>query len=139
MGKELDRIEDIEVIAEKAHSSEGVSEHFTGQHTAKQRVSVDFPLSLLQMIDAERETAGISREAWIEKACEERLRQIEDRRQWAERIRQWDQQMAEAYARIPDDVEEVEIWREAQVWGDDWDETIQLNAPAGVQHANKNE
>jgi hypothetical protein len=70
-------IEDIEAIAEKAHRGEDVSEHFTGRHVAKQRVNVDFPLPLLEMIDAECETVGISRQAWIKMACDERLRQIQ--------------------------------------------------------------
>jgi hypothetical protein len=77
MSKKLDMIEDIEAIAEKAQRGEDVSEHFTGRHMAKQRVNVDFPLTLLQMIDTECDLVGISRQAWIKMACDERLRQIQ--------------------------------------------------------------
>jgi hypothetical protein len=76
MSKKVDMIEDIEAIAERAQRGEDVSEHFTGRHMAKQRVNVDFPLPLLQMIDAECDLVGISRQAWIKMACDERLRQI---------------------------------------------------------------
>ena len=44
---------DIEEISERAMQGIDVSEHFTGQHTAKQYVSIDFPLALLRAIDAE--------------------------------------------------------------------------------------
>lgn len=66
----------IEEIAERAQKGEDVSEYFTGKHLAKQRVNVDFPLSLLRQIDAECQRLGITRQAWIKTACDERLRQV---------------------------------------------------------------
>jgi hypothetical protein len=68
---------DIEEIAEQAERGNDVSEHFTGQHLAKQRVTIDFPLKLLRAIDAECRQVGVTREAWIKMACDERLRQIQ--------------------------------------------------------------
>ena len=82
MRKKLDkrsarkRVE-IEEIAEHAERGEDVSAYFTGQHRAKQRVNIDFPLKLLQQIDAECERLGVTRQAWIKMACDERIRQIE--------------------------------------------------------------
>ncbi|MBS1788972.1 MAG: hypothetical protein JST85_14675 [Acidobacteria bacterium] len=67
----------IEEIAEQAEKGSDVSEHFTGQHSAKQFVSVDFPLELLKAIDAECKQVGVTRQAWIKLACDERLRQIQ--------------------------------------------------------------
>jgi hypothetical protein len=66
----------IEEIAERAESGEDVSTYFTGQHHAKQRVNVDFPLNLLRQIDAECQRLGVTRQAWITMACDERIRQI---------------------------------------------------------------
>ena len=54
-------------------------------------------------------------------------------------IEELDRQVAEGYARIPDQVEEVEIWRSIQVWGDEWDEDIVLSAPAGTHDTGQNE
>jgi len=67
---------DIEEIERRAQSGEDVSEHFTGEFTAKQRVNVDFPLELLRAIDVECRVVGVARQAWIKMACDERLRQI---------------------------------------------------------------
>ncbi len=66
----------IEEIAKRAQKGEDVSAYFTGKHIAKQRVNVDFPLNLLQQIDAECQRLGITRQAWIKTACDERLRQV---------------------------------------------------------------
>lgn len=68
---------DIEEIAERAERGEDVSARFTGQHRAKQLVNIDFPLALLRQIDAECERLGVTRQAWIKMACDERIRQIE--------------------------------------------------------------
>jgi hypothetical protein len=68
---------EIEEIAERAERGEDVSAHFTGQYRAKQRVNVDFPLNLLRQIDAECRRLGVTRQAWIKMACDERIRQIE--------------------------------------------------------------
>lgn len=68
---------DIEQIAEMAEQGQDVSAYFTGQHLAKRRVEVDFPLQLLQAIDAECLQVGVTRQAWIKMACDERLRQIQ--------------------------------------------------------------
>lgn len=67
--------EDIEAIAERAERGEDVSAYFTNQHVAKQRVNIDFPLGLLQRIDAECHRVGVTRQAWITMVCDERLRQ----------------------------------------------------------------
>lgn len=67
----------IEEIAEQAEQGLDVSEHFTGQHSVKKFVSIDFPLELLQAIDAECRQVGVTRQAWIKLACDERLRQIQ--------------------------------------------------------------
>lgn len=67
---------DIEEIAEQAERGEDVSRHFSGKHTAKQRVNVDFSLALLREIDADCRRVGVSRQAWIKLACDERMRQI---------------------------------------------------------------
>jgi hypothetical protein len=67
---------DIEEVARRAQVGEDVSEHFTGTFEAKQRVNVDFPLTLLRAIDAECTRVGVTRQAWIKMACDERLRQV---------------------------------------------------------------
>jgi hypothetical protein len=67
--------EDIEVIAQRAERGEDVSAHFTNRHEAKQRVNIDFPLTLLRQIDAECQRMGVTRQAWIKMVCDERLRQ----------------------------------------------------------------
>jgi hypothetical protein len=67
--------EDIEAIAERAERGEDVSAYFTNQYVAKQRVNIDFPLGLLQRIDAECQRVGVTRQAWIKMVCDERLRQ----------------------------------------------------------------
>jgi hypothetical protein len=71
---------DIEAIAERAERGEDVSGYFTGEHLAKQFVQVDFPLKLLRAIDAECRQIGVTRQAWIKMACDERLRQIQSSR-----------------------------------------------------------
>ncbi|MBI3757159.1 MAG: hypothetical protein HY267_04200 [Deltaproteobacteria bacterium] len=71
-----DKKVDIEEIAERAEKGEDVSSYFTGQHHAKQNVTVDFPLLLLQQIDAECGRLGVARQAWIKMVCDERIRQI---------------------------------------------------------------
>lgn len=65
---------DIESIARQAHAGEDVSEHFTGTFVAKQRVNIDFSVSLLRQIDAECGRVGVARQAWIKMVCDERLR-----------------------------------------------------------------
>lgn len=83
MGKKHSKTADspsIEEIAEQAEQGHDVSEHFTGQHAVKQFVSIDFPLELLHAIDAECRQVGVSRQAWIKMACDERLRQIQSSR-----------------------------------------------------------
>ena len=67
---------DIETIAEEAERGEDVSQYFTNQFSAKQRINIDFPLDLLQVIDEECKRVGVSRQAWIKMACDERLREI---------------------------------------------------------------
>jgi hypothetical protein len=67
---------DIEKIAERAESGKDVSTYLTGQHHAKQRVNVDFPLNLLEQIDAECQRLGVTRQAWIRMGYDERIQQI---------------------------------------------------------------
>lgn len=74
MKKQSDNITDIEEIAELAQRGQDVSDYFTGQHVAKQLVTIDFPLELLKLIDAECRLLGVSREAWIKMACSDKLR-----------------------------------------------------------------
>ena len=71
---------DIEQIVRRAQAGAAVSEHFTTQFVAKQRVNVDFPLDLLREIDTECKLVGVTRQAWIKMACDERLRQIRSSR-----------------------------------------------------------
>ena len=80
MNRKRSNVEDIESIAKKAHRGEDVSEHFTGEHAAKQRINIDLPLRLLRMIDEECKLVGITRQAWIKMACDERLRQVQTSR-----------------------------------------------------------
>ena len=79
MNKKRSKETEIEEIAKRAHAGEDVSSHFTGRHQAKQRISLDLPLRFLRLIDEECKRMGISREAWIKMACDERLRQAESR------------------------------------------------------------
>jgi hypothetical protein len=74
---EVTEAQDIEAIAQKAHSGEDVSEHFTGNFQAKQWVDVDFPLELLHHIDAECQSQNINRQDWIKRACAEKIREAQ--------------------------------------------------------------
>jgi hypothetical protein len=79
MNKQSDKseaLDAIESLAERAEHGEDVSVHFTNRHMAKQRVNIDFPLDLLRQIDAECARIGVTRQAWIKMACDERLRQV---------------------------------------------------------------
>jgi hypothetical protein len=69
------KVTDIEEIAELAQQGQDVSAYFTGEYVAKQLISIDFPLELLKLIDAECRLLGIPREAWIKMACSDKLRQ----------------------------------------------------------------
>ncbi len=73
-------IQDIEEIAEKAQRGQDVSKYFTGQHTVKQRVNIDFPLELLRTIDSECRRIGITRQGWIKMACDEKIRRAQTTR-----------------------------------------------------------
>jgi len=77
MNKRQNNKEDIERIAERAQRGEDVSRYFSGPPVAKQRVNIDFPLGLLKKIDAHCREIGITRQAWVKIACDERLRQTE--------------------------------------------------------------
>ena len=68
---------DIEEIAERAERGEDISAYFTGEHTVKQYVHIDFSLTLLRAIDKECRQVGVTRQAWIKMACEERLQQAQ--------------------------------------------------------------
>jgi hypothetical protein len=68
-------LDEIEAIAERAERGEDVSASFTNRPGAKQRVHSDFPLALLRQIDAACARIGVTRQAWITMACDERLRQ----------------------------------------------------------------
>lgn len=67
----------IETIAEQAQDGKDVSEHFTGQFHAKQRLELALPLDLLKRIDAECERHSITRQDWIAVACADKLREIQ--------------------------------------------------------------
>jgi predicted DNA binding CopG/RHH family protein len=62
-------VQDIEQIAQQAHSGVDVSAHFTGQFQAKQKITLDLPLALLRNIDAECAQQNIDRQTWINMAC----------------------------------------------------------------------
>jgi hypothetical protein len=68
-------LDEIEAIAERAERGEDVSGSFTHRPVAKQRVHSDFPLALLRQVDAACARIGVTRQAWITMACDERLRQ----------------------------------------------------------------
>lgn len=72
----FEAVDAIEAIAERAEHGDDVSAHFTNRHLAKQQVNIDFPLDLLRQIDAECVRLGVTRQAWIKMACDERLRQV---------------------------------------------------------------
>lgn len=74
MSSKSTSIKDVEEIAEQAHSGVDVSEHFSGQYQAKQRVDVALSLEQLRGIDADCRSRNISRQEWINQACTERLR-----------------------------------------------------------------
>ena len=69
-------IKDVEDIAKQAHAGIDVSEHFTGQYQAKQRIDVTFPMELLRSVDEDCRQRNISRQDWIHAACTEKLRNI---------------------------------------------------------------
>jgi hypothetical protein len=71
---------DIEEIARKASNGEDVSKFFSNQPMAKQRVNVDFPLGMVLAIDAECQALGVTLQAWIKLACDERLRKASGRK-----------------------------------------------------------
>ena len=77
MSKKPNHKEDIEEIAERAQQGEDVSKYFSGLPVAKQRVNIDFPLGILRKIDTDCRQIGITRQAWIKIACDERLRQTD--------------------------------------------------------------
>jgi macrodomain Ter protein organizer (MatP/YcbG family) len=74
MNKKHNKEMEIEELAERAHYGEDVSRHFTGDHIVKQKIDIDLPLVFLRLIDEECKHMGITREAWIKMACNERLR-----------------------------------------------------------------
>ncbi|NJM48550.1 MAG: hypothetical protein HC860_22215 [Alkalinema sp. RU_4_3] len=77
------KVQDIEEIARQAHAGVDVSEYFTGEFQAKQRIgldfssSLDFPLVLLRRIDAECAQQNIDRQTWIRMACAEKVAGLE--------------------------------------------------------------
>ncbi len=73
--KLVNKVFDIEDIAVQAEKGIDVSKFFTGKTEAKQRVNVDYPLELLRSIDAECRRLGVTRQAWIKIACDEKIRQ----------------------------------------------------------------
>lgn len=77
MRKEFTEIKDIEEIAQQAHLGNDVSEHFTGHFQVKQQINIDFPLELLQSIDAECQLQKMNRQDWIKMLCAEKIREIQ--------------------------------------------------------------
>ena len=67
----------IEAIADQAQDGKDISEHFTGQFQAKQRLDLALPFDLLKSIDAECERHSITRQDWIVAACADKLREIQ--------------------------------------------------------------
>jgi metal-responsive CopG/Arc/MetJ family transcriptional regulator len=68
--------------------------------------------TLLSQVDETVQEMNMTRSAFIRNALIEALR--------CYRIRKLEEQEAAAYARIPQSIEEVEIWAEIQEWGDEW-------------------
>ena len=77
MASKSTKVQDIEEIAEQAHSGADISEHFTGQFQAKQKISIDLPLALLRSIDAECTQHNLDRQTWIKLACVEKIAEIQ--------------------------------------------------------------
>ena len=67
--------------------------------------------ALLHEVDDVVKTKRTSRSAFIRQALETALHQY--------KISQWDKQDEKGYARIPQQVAEVEGWLPEQEWGDD--------------------
>ncbi|PWT90636.1 MAG: CopG family transcriptional regulator [Acidobacteria bacterium] len=53
----------------------------------KQRVNIDFPIGLLRKIDADCRQIGVTRQAWIKIACDERLRATEQNRKITSKVK----------------------------------------------------
>lgn len=70
------KLPDAEEVAERVQAGEDISSYFTRQYIAKQNVTLDLPLTLLRLIDAECQRLGISRAAWIQEACAKHLSKI---------------------------------------------------------------
>jgi predicted DNA binding CopG/RHH family protein len=75
MNDKSTKIQSIDDIAQQAHSGADISEHFTGEFKAKQQVSIAFPLELLKRIDSECQRHNITRQEWIQLACDEKIRE----------------------------------------------------------------
>jgi metal-responsive CopG/Arc/MetJ family transcriptional regulator len=70
--------------------------------------------NLLQRVDETAQAIQTNRSAFIRKALEMALQHYH--------LRQLEQQDAEGYARIPAQLEEIEVWLPEQAWGDEWNE-----------------
>lgn len=68
--------------------------------------------TLLVQVDQTVEELKVSRSAFIREALVEALRRY--------KIQKLEEQEAAAYTRLPQRMEEVEIWAEIQEWGDEW-------------------
>lgn len=67
---------------------------------------------LLNEVDAMIASLNMTRSAFVRDALKQSLRR--------HRIRRLEQQEAEAFARMPMQLEEVLEWQDEQVWGDEW-------------------
>lgn len=73
MNNKSTEVQNIEEIAQQAHSGADVSEHFTNQFQVKQQISIAFPPELLKKIDAECQRQQITRQDWIKMVCAEKI------------------------------------------------------------------
>lgn len=83
-----------------------------GMSMSIKTIQVTMDDTLLSEVDQTVQEMNLSRSAFIRQVLAEALRRY--------RIRKLEKQDAEGYARIPSRLDEVEIWLEEQVWGNEW-------------------
>ncbi|MGH9412577.1 MAG: CopG family transcriptional regulator [Terriglobales bacterium] len=74
-------------------------------------VQIVFDEKLLQATDREARRSKCNRSALVREALREHLHRLQ--------IRAWEEQEREGYARIPQDMAEVEFWESQAVWPED--------------------
>ncbi len=75
--------------------------------------------ALLGEVDEAIGSLQTTRSAFVRDALKQALQRY--------RIRQWEQQEEEAFARIPMPLDEVLEWQATQAWGDEWVDTPEGN------------